>query len=370
MKHLKTFLPAILAVLAALFSGAAHAAEEKEDLLARFDRELLGVMSGFATAREAAASAAFRQEYTTLLNRFVSDANTLQEITVKLGIGEDLNIAVHARNIRSAFQAPGQNTAAAASDSKQKDKKKSTATKANDPLYNLTGQSLGEQTGLGKSTGSGFSQQTPAGFSFRMAGNAVQTLSQLGFGLRNDKYSVSPKYRGILPYLEFKRDVEYFNISYEHFDSLLGNPVWRSDFEKRLKRMVKLAPQLQPVYRKYFPGKTFSVSTEAERLSLVYSKYVEYVKAVEQAEQANGRRSNNTATFEQAQARRNTPPDQGTILREFETASRRLAEFFAEMDSIDWTATPFSATSTKSPAKDSAEGNDNDGIRLSGKSSK
>lgn len=350
MKYPKTFLPAILAVSAALFSGPAFSANEKDDILARFDRELLIVMSGFASAREASASSAFRQEYTGSLNKFISDANTLQEVAVKLGIGEDLNLSEHARNIRSAFQAPVQSTNNASSDTKQKqkEKKQSPTQKANDPLYNFTGKSLSEQTGLGKSTGTSIQyQQTPVGFSFHMAGNAIQTLSSLGFGLRNGKYSVSSNYRNILPYLELKRDVEHFNVSCEHFDTLVEIPAWRSDFEKRLKRMARLAIQIQPVYKAYFPGKTFSISTEAERLALVYSKYLEYVKATEQAEQANSRRSHNTEAFDQV--RRNNIPDKGAILREYDTAADRFAEFFADMDSIDWTSNAFSEKKQAAP---------------------
>jgi len=359
MKHLKTILPTILTVLAALFSGTAYSADEKEDLLARFDRELLTVMSGFSLAREASVSSPFRQEYLGTFDRFISDANTLQGIISELGIGEDLNLATHARNIRSAFQAPVQT--AAASPATQQDKKKSNVAKANDPISRLTGKSLSEYTGLGNSSGSGTGSaqnQTPAGFSFRMAGNAVQTLSFLGFGIRNGKYSVSPRYRGILPYLEFKRDVEHFNASYEHFDSLIGNAIWRSDFEKRLKRMTKLAVQIQPVYRAYFPNGTVSIGTEAERLSRVYSRFVEYVKATEQAKQESSRLNDNTNAFNQI--RQSNIPDKGAILKDYDTAATRLKTVFADMDSIDWTSNPFSengpgakAKAAKPSAKDS-----------------
>ena len=209
----------------------------------------------------------------------------------------------------------------------------------------MTGKSLSEHTGLGPTTtlgSTGSSQtQSSAGFSFHMAGSAVQTLSSLGFALRNGKYSVSPRYRKILPYLEFKRDVEYFNASYEHFDSLIEIPVWRSDFEKRLKRMTKLAIQIQPVYRAYFPGKTVSATTEAERLSRVYTRFIDYVKAVENARKAGERTTNNTSAFDQV--RQSTIPDKGLILKDYDTAATRLAEFFGDMDSIDWTVKPFSA---------------------------
>ena len=92
-----------------------------DTVLARFDRELLIVMSGFAEARESGVSSAFRQEYLGTFDRFVSDANTLQGIVEELGIGEDLNLSSHARNIRTAFQAPVQTEPA----SNQKDRKKS-----------------------------------------------------------------------------------------------------------------------------------------------------------------------------------------------------------------------------------------------------
>ena len=298
MKHLNLLVP-ILAAAVALFAGTVSAADEKEDILARFDRELLIVMSGFAEARESGVSSAFRQEYLGTFDRFVSDANTLQGIVEELGIGEDLNLASHARNIRAAFQAPVQTAAETSSNQKDKKKNNSNATKANDPLSRITGKSLSEYTGVGASGGTGNTQnRTPAGFSFHMAGNAVQTLSSLGFGLRNGKYSVSPRYRKILPYLEFKRDVEYFDASYEHFDSLIELSVWRTDFEKRLKRMTALATQIQPVYRAYFPDKSVSAGNEAARLVRVYNKFAEYVKAVEQAQQAGSRmNSNNTASL-------------------------------------------------------------------------
>lgn len=359
--NLFVFVPILAAVL---FAGAVSAAEEKEDLLARFDRELLTVMSGFAEARESAVSSAFRQEYLGSFDRFISDANTLQGIITELGIGEDLNLASHARNLRNAFQAP---LPAAESSSTQKDRNnsrdrnRSSVSKANDPLSRITGKSLSEYAGTSSSgdTGSGLSQrQSSAGFSFHMAGSAVQTLSSLGFGLRSGKYSVSPRFRKILPYLEFKRDVEYFNASYEHFDSLIDIPVWRTDFEKRLKRMSKLAVQIQPVYRVYFPGKTFSISTEAERLARVYSRFVEYVKAVDQAQQASNRLNGNTSSaFDQV--RQSSIPDKGAILKDYDTAANRLAEFFADMDSIDWTVKPFSTDASaaddtvKRPAKTS-----------------
>jgi hypothetical protein len=346
MKRLNLFVP-VLAAVAALFAGTASAADEKEDILARFDRELLAVMSGFAEARESGVSSAFRQEYLGTFDRFLGDANTLQGIVTELGIGEDLNLASHARNLRNAFQAPVRTAETASSnqrDRNSRDRNRSSVAKANDPLSRITGQSLGEYAGLG-SSGSGASgaaqNQSPAGFSFHMAGSAVQTLSALGFGLRNGKYSVSPRYRKILPYLEFKRDVEYFNASYEHFDSLVDIPVWRADFEKRLKRMSRLAVQIQPVYRAYFPDKSVSVGTEAERLARVYSRYVEYVKAMEQAQQAGSRLNSNNSAFDQV--RQSSIPDKGLILREYDAAATRLAEFFADMDSVDWTTKPFSA---------------------------
>jgi hypothetical protein len=351
------FVP-ILAAAAALFAGTMSAADEKEDILARFDRELLIVMSGFAEARESAVSSSFRQNYISSLDRFVNDANSLQSIITDLGIGEDLSPATHARNIRTAFQAPVQ-TAAESTNQKDKRKTNSNVAKANDPLSRLTGKSLSEQTGVGSSTGtaSAQNQRSSAGFSFHMAGNAVQTLSSLGFAVRNGKYSVSPRCRNILPYLEFKRDVEYFNASYEHFDSLIAVSVWRTDFEKRLKRMTRLAIQIQPVYRAYFPDKTVSATTEAERLSRVYTRFIDYVKAVENARKAGERTTNNTSAFDQV--RQSTIPDKGLILKDYDTAATRLSEFFADMDSIDWTVKPFSAEeasadgSVKVPSKTS-----------------
>ena len=340
MKRLNLLVP-ILAAAAALFAGTLAAADEKEDILTRFDRELLIVMSGFAEARESAVSSSFRQSYISSLDKFISDANTLQSIITDLGIGEDLNPVTHARNIRTAFQAPVQTETA----SNQKDRKKtnSSVTKANDPISRMTGKSLSEYTGLGATSGgTGSAQpQSPAGFSFHMAGNVVQTLSSLGLAVRNGKYSVSPRCRKILPYLEFKRDVEYFNASYEHFDSLIEIPVWRTDFEKRLKRMSKLAIQIQPVYRAYFPGKTLSATTEAERLSRVYSRFVEYVKAVEDAKKADERLNNNTTAFNQV--RQSSIPDKGLILKDYDTAASHLAELLADMDSVDWTVKAFSA---------------------------
>jgi len=357
MKRLRMFVP-ILAAAAALFAGTMSAADEKEDILARFDRELLIVMSGFAEARESAVSSSFRQNYISSLDRFVNDANSLQSIITDLGIGEDLSPATHARNIRTAFQAPVQ-TAAESANQKDKRKTNSNVTKANDPLSRLTGRSLSDQAGVGggssMGTASAQNQQSSAGFSFRMAGNAVQTLSSLGFAVRNGKYSVSPRCRSILPYLEFKRDAEYFSASYEHFDSLIEIPVWRTDFEKRLKRMTKLAIQIQPVYRAYFPGKTVSATTESERLTRVYTRFVDYVKAVESARKAGERTTNNTSAFDQV--RQSTIPDKGLILKDYDTAATRLAEFFGDMDSIDWTVKPFSANdaaadgSVKIPSK-------------------
>ena len=355
MKRLRMFVP-ILAAAAALFACTASAADEKEDILARFDRELLIVMSGFAEARESAVSSSFRQNYISSLDRFVNDANSLQSIITDLGIGEDLSPATHARNIRTAFQAPVQ-TAAESTNQKDKRKTNSNVAKANDPLSRLTGKSLSEQTGVGSSTGtaSAQNQRSSAGFSFHLAGNAVQTLSSLGFAVRNGKYSVSPRCRNILPYLEFKRDVEYFNASYEHFDSLIEIPVWRADFEKRLKRMSRLAIQVQPVYRAYFPGKSVSATAEADRLARVYSRFVEYVKATENAQKATERTSNNTSAFDQI--RQSSIPDKGLILKDYDTAATKLAEFFADMDSVDWSVKPFSADSAaadgtvKIPAK-------------------
>ena len=339
MKHPKTFVP-MLAAVAALFSGVLSAADEKEDLLARFDRELLVVMSGFSEAHNSGVGSSFRQEYIGTLDKFISDANTLQSLVTKLEIGEDLNLATHARNIRTAFQAPVQSRSAA--DTQKDNKKKSNVAKANDPITRITGRSLSDYAGLDSAggTSSAASQGQSAGFSFHMAGNAVQTLSSLGFGLRNGQYSVSPRYRRILPYLELKRDVEYFNASYEHFDTLVTVAAWRSDFEKRLKRMTRLAAQVQPVYRAYFPGKSIAVGTETERLARTYTRFLEYVKAVEQAEQAGSRLSENNSAFDQV--RQSGIPDKGLILRDYDTAASRLAEFFADMDSVDWTVEPFS----------------------------
>ena len=343
MKFPKT-LPSLLTVLMlSLAAFPAAGADEPENLLERFDRELLTVMSGFAAAREAGVSSSFRQSYLSSLDKFVSDAATLQDIASELGIGEDLNLAVHARTIRESLQIPPKS---ASDDSKQKDnnKKKSNVAKANDPLSRITGSSLSEYAGLGGgSSGSASSgAQLHAGFAFRMAGNAVQTLSSLGFGVRNGKYSVAPRYRRILPYLELKRCVEYYNASYENFDTLTANSLWKSDFEKRLKRMSKLAATVQPVYSAAFPSKAIAISTETERLAGVYRRYLEYVKAVEQANEANSRLSNsgNTAF---GQIRQSNIPDKGAILHDYDTAASRLAQVFADMDSVDWTVQPFSA---------------------------
>ncbi len=367
MKRLNQFVP-ILAAAVALFAGTASAADEKEDILSRFDRELLTVMSGFAEARESAVSSSFRQSYISSLDRFVSDANTLQKTVTELGIGEDLNLSTHAHNIRTAFQAPVQSAATTTSNNQRdrdrnrnRNNSKSNVATQNDPLSRITGKSLSEHTGLGGTTtlGTGSSQnQMPAGFSFHMAGSAIQTLSSLGFGVRNGKYSVSPRFRNILPYLEFKRDVEYFNASYEHFDSLIEIPAWRTDFEKRLRRMTKLAIQIQPVYRAYFPGKTVSATTESERLSRVYTKFVDYVRALDDIQKASDRNSNNNSAFDQV--RQSSVPDKGLILKDYDTAASKLAEFFADMDSVDWTVKPFSAAdapaadgTVKIPAKSS-----------------
>jgi len=349
MKHPKSFVP-MLAAVAALFSGVLSAADEKEDLLARFDRELLIVMSGFSEARNSGVGSSFRQEYMGTLDKFISDANTLQGLVTKLEIGEDLNLATHARNIRTAFQAPVQTQTA--SDTQKDNRKKSNVAKANDPISRMTGRSLGDFAGLDSAGGTSVSsaQGQSAGFSFHMAGNAVQTLSSLGFGLRNGQYTVSPRYRRILPYLELKRDVEYFNASYEHFDTLVTIAPWRSDFEKRMKRMTRLAAQVQPVYRAYFPGKSIAVATETERLARTYSRFLEYVKAVEQAEQASSRLSENNSAFDQV--RQSSIPDKGLILRDYDTAASRLAEFFADMDSVDWTVEPFSEKGPSASSRD------------------
>ena len=343
MKFLKTLPSLLTALLLSLAAFPAAAADEPENLLERFDRELLTVMSGFAAAREADVSSSFRQNYLSTLDKFVSDAAALQDIASELGIGEDLNLAVHARTIRESLQIPPKS---ASDDSKQKDnnKKKSNVAKANDPLSRITGSSLSEYAGLGgSSSGSTASgAQLHAGFAFRMAGNAVQTLSSLGFGLRNGKYSVAPRYRRILPYLELKRCVEYFNASYENFDTLTANSLWKSDFEKKLKRMTKLAATVQPVYGAAFPSKAITISTETERLGSVYRRYLEYVKAVEQANETNSRLSN-TSNTAFGQIRQANIPDKGAILRDYDTAATRLAQVFADMDSVDWTVHPFSA---------------------------
>ena len=105
--------------------------------------------------------------------------------------------------------------------------------------------------------------------------------------------------------------------------------------------MTKLAAKVQPVYNAYFPGKSFSVSTEAERLSSVYTRFVEYVKAVEQARKEKDRLSDTTNAF--GQIRQSSIPDKGLILRDYDTAASHFAEFFAEMDSVDWTTNQFSS---------------------------
>lgn len=342
MKFPKTLPSLLTALLLSLAAFPVAAADEPENLLERFDRELLTVMSGFAAAREADVGSAFRQSYLSSLDKFVSDAAALQDIASELGIGEDLNLAAHARTVRESLKIPPKS---AADDSKQKDnRKKSNVAKANDPLSRITGSSLSDYAGLGgSSSGSAASgAQFHAGFAFRMAGSAVQTLSSLGFGLRNGKYSVAPRYRRILPYLELKRCVEYFNASYENFDTLTANPLWKSDFEKRLKRMSKLAATVQPVYGAAFPSKAITISAETERLTGVYRRYLEYVKAVEQANETNSRLSNTSSTAF-GQIRQSNIPDKGAILRDYDTAATRLAQVFADMDSVDWTEHPFSA---------------------------
>ena len=359
MKRLNLLVP-ILTAVAALFAGTASAADEKEDILARFDRELLTVMSGFAEARESNASSTFRLDYQNTLEKFVQDANTLQNVVVELGIGEDLNLTTHARNLRSAFLVPVRlqlpiNTVpgTATNQKNQKNNNKSSGSsvkKANDPLSNMTGKSLSEHAGTMMDS-AGFSStqnQMSTGFSFRMAGNAIQTLSSLGFGVRNGKYSVSPRYRRILPYLELKRDIEYYIASCEHFDSLLEVSVWRIDFEKRLSRMSKLAAQIQPIYRVYFPNKSGSITTEVDRLSRVYKRYIEYLRASKQAE-TQSNKNINSSKFDQV--RTTKVPDKGLILKDYDTAVAYFTDFFADMDSVDWTVNPFSESG---PVKDDA----------------
>ena len=343
MKFLKTLPSLLTALLLSLAALPAAAADEQENLLERFDRELLTVMSGFAAARDAGVSSAFRQNYLSTLDKFVNDATTLQGIAAELGIGEDLNLATHARAIRESLQAQAKS---AADDSKTKDnRKKSNVAKANDPLSRITGSSLSEYAGLGggNSSSAASGPQLHAGFAFRMAGNAVQTLSSLGFGLRNGKYSVAPRYRRILPYLELKRCVEYFNASYENFDTLTANSLWKSDFEKRLKRMTKLASTVQPVYSAAFPSRGITISTETERLASVYRRFLEYVKAVEQASEANSRLNGSGEKSAFGQIRQGNIPDKGAILHDYDTAATRLAQVFADMDSVDWTNQPFSS---------------------------
>ena len=63
--------------------------------------------------------------------------------------------------------------------------------------------------------------------------------------------------------------------------------------------------------------------------------------AVAQAEQDNSRLNGNTNAFNQV--RQSGIPDKGLILKDYDTAASHFAEFFADMDSIDWTVKPFSA---------------------------
>jgi len=355
MKLLKTLPSLLTALLLSLAAFPAAAADEQESLLERFDRELLTVMSGFAAARESGVSSAFRQNYLSTLDKFVNDATTLQGIAAELGIGEDMNLATHALAIRESLQTQAK---AASDNSKTNDnKKKSNVAKANDPISRITGASLSDYAGLGSGSASGAAASGPqlrAGFAFRMAGNAVQTLSSLGFGLRNGKYSVAPRYRRILPYLELKRCVEYFSASYENFDTLTVNPLWKSDFEKRLKRMTRLAATVQPVYSAAFPSRGITISTETERLASVYRRYLEYVKAVEQAGATNSRLSGSGDNSAFGQIRQSNIPDKGAILHDYDTAATRLAQVFADMDSVDWTNEPFSSevgSQEKTPGK-------------------
>ena len=68
---------------------------------------------------------------------------------------------------------------------------------------------------------------------------------------------------------------------------------------------------------------------------------MEYVKAVEQAQQAGSRLNSNNTAFDQV--RQSSIPDKGLILKDYDTAAKNLARFFADMDSVDWTTKPFSA---------------------------
>ena len=96
------------------------------------------------------------------------------------------------------------------------------------------------------------------------------------------------------------------------------------------------------MYNANFPGKNVSLSAETERLNSVYRKYLDYVKAVEQANQTNSRLgSGNSSAF--GQIRQANIPDKGAILHDYDVAASRLAAVFADMDSVDWTTRPFSA---------------------------
>ena len=346
MKFMKAFQPLLAAILLSLAAFPAAAADEQGNLLERFDREFLVVMSGFASARAAGVSSAFRQNFLSSLDQFSTDAAALQGIISELGIGEDLNLATHARTIRESFQvqSQGQTKPIEVKDNK----KKSNTSKANDPFSRMMGTSLGEYAaGLGTGTSTPFQ----AGFAFHMTGNAIQTLSSLGLAVRNGKYSVAPQYRKILPYLEFKRCVEYYNASYENFDTLTRNPLWQSDFERRLRRMSRLAAIVQPVYIAVFPGKAVTITAENDRLASVYRRYLEYVKAVEEANKTSSRLGNSGTNSAFTQIRQANIPDKGAILRDYDTAASKLAAVFADMDSIDWTTRPFSAEQPDGPAK-------------------
>jgi hypothetical protein len=96
---------------------------------------------------------------------------------------------------------------------------------------------------------------------------------------------------------------------------------------------------VQPVYRSYFPGRSTVIGTETDRLGQVYNKFVEYVRATQQAEQESSRLSDKSA-FDKV--RQSNIPDKGLILRDYDTAASRLAEVFADMDSVDWTVNTFS----------------------------
>lgn len=372
MKNLKHLITVVLCCMVGTLASAADSSGDTA-LLDRFENSLMDVMAMFEVAHDSSAGSDMRKMFNDALTDLQAQASALQKAIDPLNLGQDIAPVAHVGQVGSAFRMSSLNML-------QQETRTSSPSK-NSKLDNALSDKLSMTSGGGSMN---FSERS--GMIFRLLSNDVQALRELDFRMRSGRYSVSPQYTHILPYLEFKREYLNFRMNFSQIERLRDDRNWVNDQEKILIRMKSLAGKIQPVFHAYCPEESKSVSLSScmtafntifhDNSSLVLSSGT---LGLETGLPSNGRNStgigvsvsendllfktlstsiNNAQTGSKkdknttAAVRENKRDDS---VKKAEAAFDDMLVFFEAMDKIDWRTCEFSSTPAKrASAKEAA----------------